>query len=111
MWNRGNRIMSSSGTPHHTARHRSGRCVSAAPTKQPAVGATEDGEAIAVGATGGDEPIRSGMEVVEDVLLRPATSGVMPLLTVLQPATQTGDGIEPTGRAPRRSAATRSVSR
>ena len=98
----------------HTAPHRTtqvGALRERRTDEQPAVGATEDGEAIAVGATGGDEPIRSGMEVVEDVLLRPATSGVMPLLTVLQPATQTGDGIEPTGRAPRRSAATRSVSR
>ena len=27
--------MSSSGTPHHTARHRSGRCVMATPTSSP----------------------------------------------------------------------------
>ena len=49
----------------------------------------------------GDEVVGGGVEVVEHVLLVAAAAGVVPLLAVLEPAAQAGDGVQPAGRAPR----------
>ena len=91
--------MSSSGTPHHTARHRSGRWVMATPTSRPpldrpSTARRPSGEALV------DEPVGGGVEVVEHVLLGVPPPGVVPGLALLEAAAQPGDGIQTAGLAP-----------
>ena len=99
--NSGKRIMSSSGTAHHTARHRSGRCVIAAPTSSPPFEPPAIARRSRERSAGGDQPVGGGVEVVEHVLLVRPPAGLVPCLAVLETAAQPGDRVQATGRAPR----------
>src|SRR6266508_4512916 len=77
--------MSSSGYEQTTAAKRSGRCVSAAPTKRPPFRLR-----VAVA----DEPFGRRDEIVEDVLLLRQHPGLVPFLAELASASQVGQGID-----------------
>ena len=93
--------MSSSGTPHDTAAHRSGRCVSAAPTSNPPFERPSMARRSRDVRPGRHEPVGGRVEVVEHVLLVRPAAGVVPRLAVLDPAPQAGDRIQPAPFAPR----------
>ena len=86
--------MSSSGTAQTTARNRSGRWVSAAPTEQAAVRAALDRQVLGRGPALLDQPLGRGDEVVEDVLLLAEHAGLVPVLAVLAAAAQVRDRVD-----------------
>ena len=67
-----------------------------------AVAAAVDGKPFARGVALRDQPVGSGVEVVEHALLVGASAGMVPCLAVLVAATQPGDAIHTTGCAPSR---------
>ena len=86
--------------PHGSAEIRtlSQRCAD----EQPAVRAAGDAQPIATRSAAGHQPIRRRVEVVEHVLLVLPPAGVVPLLALLQATAESGNGEQPTLRAPRR---------
>ena len=68
---------------------------------RPAVRAAADRQAVATGASGGDEMVGGGVEVVEHALLVRAHARLVPRLAVLDPAAQPGHGVQAAGQGER----------
>ena len=92
--------MSSSGTAHHTAGARSGRCVMAAPISSPPLLPPWTASTLAAVQPCGHQPVGGGVEVVEHVLLVAAPAGLVPGLAVLVAAAEPGDRVHAAGGAP-----------
>ena len=76
-----------------TARHRSGRWVTAAPTSRPPLDPPRMASRSAAGPALGHQPVGGGVEVVEDLLLVGQHAGPVPVLAVLAAAPDAGDGV------------------